>query len=351
MRINRIALENFRCFRQVEIDLSADVIAIYGRNGVGKTAIFDALEFALLGSIGRFDQESTGPPYYLPHVLSDDNSTIRVGFKGDTDDWVKLDIDRANFNVQIESSGNWRSHSELLYDFFVNEHYFPPRRDVSRVAELFRATVLLSQNTMRDFVQGDDIAKRSRILSYLAGSGYIQRCFDKAKDVTKEAKKRERQAQAKLGEAERTVSEIMARLAEQDARIEVIRKRLGEGAISYDVVLRALEDADISVSTVMPQTPEDAEVFSASVRGNSNERITTLNERSKLLAQIEAMNQQHPDRLKRRRELHEMVEKARENLIELLNKENNAAENLKDLDKRIREINLDISEKSKTFKA
>jgi hypothetical protein len=231
MRINRIALENFRCFRQVEIDLSADVIAIYGRNGVGKTAIFDALEFALLGSIGRFDQES-GPPYYLPHVLSDDNGTIRVGFKGDTDDWVKLDIDRTNFNVHIESSGNWRSHSELLYNFFVNEHYFPPRRDVSRVAELFRATVLLSQNTMRDFVQGDDIAKRSRILSYLAGSGYIQRCFDKAKDVTKEAKKRERQAQAKLGEAERTVSEIMARLAEQDARIEVIRKRFEHGHAS-----------------------------------------------------------------------------------------------------------------------
>ena len=120
MRINRIALENFRCFRQVGIDLSADVVAIYGRNGVGKTAIFDALEFALLGSIGRFDQESTGPPYYLPHVLSDDNGTIRVGFKGDTDDWVKLDIDRTNFNVHIESSGNWRSHSELLYDFFVS---------------------------------------------------------------------------------------------------------------------------------------------------------------------------------------------------------------------------------------
>jgi len=63
------------------------------------------------------------------------------------------------------------------------------------------------------------------------------------------------------------------------------------------------------------------------------------------------MNLQHPDRLKRRHELHEMVEKARVNLIELLNKENNAAENLKNLDKRIREINLDISEKSQTFKA
>ena len=350
MRINRITLENFRCFRQAEIDLSADVVAIYGRNGVGKTAIFDAVEFALLGSIGRFMQEST-KPYYLPHVLSDDNGVIHIDFKGDTSHWVKLDIDRPNFNVSIKASGNWGSHSELLYDFLVNEHYFPPRRDVSRVAELFRATVLLSQNTMRDFVQGDDIAKRSRILSYLAGSGYIQRCFDKAKDVMKEATKRERQAQAKLGEAERTVSEIMAKLAEQDARIEVIRKRLGEGVISYDVVLRALEDAGISVSMIIPQTPEDAETFSAAVRGASNERITILEERSKLLAQLEAMNQQYPDRLKRRRKLHEMVEKARENLFELLKRENTKTEYLKNLDAKISELNLNISEKSKFFES
>lgn len=350
MRIDRIALENFRCFHQAEIDLSADVVAIYGRNGVGKTAIFDAMEFAMLRSIGRFKQESTGPPYYLPHVLSDDNGTIRVDFKGDTDHWVKLDIDRPNFNVHMESSGNWGSHRELLYDFFVNEHYFPPRRDVSTVVELFRATVLLSQNSIRDFVEGD-IVKRSKILSYLSGSGYIQRCFDKSKDVMKEAKKRKRQEQAKLGEAEKTVADMRARLAEQDAQITVIRERLGEGAISYDAVLRALEDADISVSTVMPQTPEDAEVFSASVRGNSNERIAALHEQSKLLAQIEAMNQQHPDRLKRRRELHEMVEKARQNLVELLKRENATAEYLKNLDAGISELNLNISEKSIKFES
>jgi len=347
MRIDRITLENFRCFRQAEIDLSADVVAIYGRNGVGKTAIFDAVEFALLGSIGRFVQESTGSLYYLPHVLSDDNGVIHINFKGDIH-WVKLNIDRLNFNVSIETSGNCGSHSELLYDFFVNQHYFPPRRDVSRVAELFRATVLLSQDSIRDFVEGD-IAKRSRILSYLSGSGYFQRCFDKAKDVMKEAKKRERQEQAKLGEAERTVVDMRARLAEQDAQIEVIRERSGEGAVSCDVVLRALEDAGISVSIVMPQTPEDAEIFSASVRGAINERITTLDERSKLLAQLEAMNQQHPDRLKRRRELHEMVEKARENLVELLKKENTTAEYLKNLDAGISELNLNISEKSKNF--
>ncbi|MFH1975058.1 MAG: AAA family ATPase [Pseudomonadota bacterium] len=345
MRINRIALENIRCFRYAEIDLSADVVAIYGRNGVGKTAIFDALEFALIGSIGRFMPESTGN-YYLPHVLSDANGMIHIDFRSDADHWVKLNINRPNFNVSIDSSGNWRSHRDLLYDFFVNQYYFPPRREVSTVAELFRATVLLSQNSIREFVEGD-IAKRSRILSYLAGSGYIQRCFDKAKGVMEEAKKRKTQEQAKLGEAERIAAEMMRRLAEHDARIEVIRKRLGEGAVSYDVVLRALEDAGISVNMAIPQTPEDAEIISASVKGASNERMTILEERSKLLAQIEAMNQQHPDRLKRRRELYEMVEESRKELVELLKRENATAEYLKDFDAPISKLNLSISEESK----
>ena len=350
MRIKRVILENFRCFRHTEIDLSGDIVAIYGRNGVGKTAFFDALEFALLGSIGRFVKDSA-PPFYLPNVLSDDNGMVHIDFKGDTDDWVKVSIDRtSDFDVYMDSSGGWRSRRDLLYGFLADENYSPPRREVSTIAELFRSTVLLAQHTIGQFVEGD-AAERSRILSYLAGSGYIQRCLDKAKEVMKEAKKREREEQSKLEEIKTKAIELRKSAAEQDARIEVIRERLGKGSISHDILLKSLKIAGISVGESIPRISEDVEAFSASIQSASHERIAALDDRNKQLAQIEAMNLQHPDRLKRRHELHEMVEKARVNLIELLNKENNAAKNLKGLGKRIGEINLDISEKSKTFKA
>jgi exonuclease SbcC len=350
MRIKRVILENFRCFRHTEIDLSGDIVAIYGRNGVGKTAFFDALEFALLGSISRFAKDSA-PPFYLPNVLSDDNGMVHIEFNGDTDDWVKVSINRMpDFDVHMESSGGWRNRRDLLYGFLVNENYSPPRREVSPIAELFRSTVLLAQHTIGQFV-GGDAADRSRILSYLAGSGYIQKCLDKAKEVMKEAKKKEREEQSKLEETKTNAIELRKSAAEQDARIEVIRERLGRGSISHDILLKSLKIAGISVGESIPRNSEDVEAFSASIQSASHERIAALDDRNKQLAQIEAMNLQHPDRLKRRHELHEMVEKARANLSELLNKENNAAENLKDLDMRIREISLDISEKSKTFKA
>jgi DNA repair exonuclease SbcCD ATPase subunit len=63
-------LQNFRCFRQADIDLSGDIVAIYGRNGTGKTGIFDALEFVLTGEIGRFSRESN-PPLFLRNALAE----------------------------------------------------------------------------------------------------------------------------------------------------------------------------------------------------------------------------------------------------------------------------------------
>ena len=49
MRLKTLSFQDFRGFATGTLDLSADVVAIYGRNGAGKTTVFDAIEFALFG--------------------------------------------------------------------------------------------------------------------------------------------------------------------------------------------------------------------------------------------------------------------------------------------------------------
>ena len=49
-------MTNFKCFRSKELDLGKDIVTIKGRNGVGKTTIFDAILFCLFG---KNSQEQT----------------------------------------------------------------------------------------------------------------------------------------------------------------------------------------------------------------------------------------------------------------------------------------------------
>ena len=49
IRITRLLMTNFKCFRKKELDLDKDIITIRGRNGVGKTTIADAILFCFFG--------------------------------------------------------------------------------------------------------------------------------------------------------------------------------------------------------------------------------------------------------------------------------------------------------------
>lgn len=55
VRIKNIHLENFRAYCDQDIDFQADIIVLYGPNGLGKTSLFDALDFLCTGGVARFD--------------------------------------------------------------------------------------------------------------------------------------------------------------------------------------------------------------------------------------------------------------------------------------------------------
>src|SRR5258708_4712282 len=133
LRIKSIDLNNFRCFKHQTIDLSSDLVAIYGRNGVGKTSVFDAIEFALLGNIGRFEGEKTFE--FLANVFSEEAAS------------VSLAIDDGNFiNViqpreegsrpQLSACEDIGEYRDLHYDYLINGDYVSARREVAIVEDL-----------------------------------------------------------------------------------------------------------------------------------------------------------------------------------------------------------------------
>ncbi len=56
-RIKSAVIEGFRAFnKKQEFDLDADIIIIYGPNGLGKTSFFDAIDYVSTGRIGRLSK-------------------------------------------------------------------------------------------------------------------------------------------------------------------------------------------------------------------------------------------------------------------------------------------------------
>src|SRR2546429_1991228 len=172
MKLASLKLANFRCFHKAEFDLTADVIAIYGRNGVGKTAVFDAIEFALHGSIGRYTRKSS-PPDYLPCRFRDGGVSVRVGLSDQAPHW--LEVKRAkgrNTRWQLSGSGGWRTNADFLFDFLLDPELSPSRRQTETAADYIRSTLILSQHSIRELVEAE-ATERTSTLAFLAGAGAV----------------------------------------------------------------------------------------------------------------------------------------------------------------------------------
>ncbi|WP_394168916.1 AAA family ATPase [Saccharospirillum alexandrii] len=55
MRIDKLRLENFRCFSDIEIDLNENLTVLVAENGQGKSTLLDAIRIALWPFVSSFD--------------------------------------------------------------------------------------------------------------------------------------------------------------------------------------------------------------------------------------------------------------------------------------------------------
>jgi exonuclease SbcC len=174
MRLKGLAVEGFRGFADQQIfDLDADAIIVVGANGSGKTSLFDAILWALTGSIQRLsDREEDVVSRYSPTgearvelTIDRDGHTMTVVRRFAGDD--HLTINDSEFGG---SSGD--AADTLLIDLLWPEGRgaLEPKAALSR--SMTRA-IYLQQDVVREFIDSDDELARFGVVSELVGVGRI----------------------------------------------------------------------------------------------------------------------------------------------------------------------------------
>jgi DNA repair exonuclease SbcCD ATPase subunit len=321
MRIKKISIENFRCFRQAEIDLSSDIVAIYGRNGVGKTSIFDAVEFALIGNIGRYNSLDAQTEY-LRNVFVEKNAKVRIDFENQSPKWIEIEKNSNNIEqeLQIKGSGGVKNQRDFLYEFLVKESYRTPRHEVSSIAELIRSTMLLSQDTIKDFIEGDS-EKRGRIITNMSGYADIQRCLEKTEKVEKVANGRLLEEDNKLQLLQTLAKDLENKIKDKKERILAYENQLSSerepACVTISQLVNKLALAKIQWQLIEePVTAEEVDNLSINIGEACQDRFDKISKISNDLVGLETMALQHKNRENRFVELDNLVKKQGQDLID-----------------------------------
>jgi DNA repair exonuclease SbcCD ATPase subunit len=330
MKLKALSVEHFRCFSKAEVDLSADVVAIYGRNGIGKTALFDAIELALLGNIGRFSDEAS-PPDYLSHVFGDQASRVRLTFDGPDGLWMEESWQHGQMGQSaFTTNGSCSGRTNVLYQYVLDPDA-SPRKELAAAREFFRSVVLLSQETLREFLTRAP-TDRERVVSYLVGAGHLQRCLDKAKDVALLAASKKKGIAQARAEVEQRHAAVKSQVLEQQTRLAELLQTIGASAVTFDDVHRGLIALGIqSVDSSREPLPEEAAAFVDATRAACDERRQPQEETLRQLSEVATGLADYRMQAKRHRALLLLRDETNQKIETLLNAENAAFKSITQL--------------------
>ena len=299
MRLKALGFQDFRGFATGTLDLSADVVAIYGRNGAGKTTVFDAIEFALFGSVSRLEPLPSETDC-IGRVGGTAAPVVRLAFQDDTESpWTETTWNRATRQLErVNGSGNWHSHRDLLYEMLVDEGELQGRRDVSAVREMFRATLFQSQHSIQGFIEGG-AEERARTLARLAGLSHIQRAREKADRVIALVEGQLRTLEAGLEEERQQLTEGLSQLDRLRGDREGLRFRLAGATPTLEDARQALTEAGLDAATNAVASEGNAPDVANMFLVFCDQLMGECDARSRRLALVESTVETHYERISR----------------------------------------------------
>lgn len=173
MKIQQIQFNNFRTYRQETFNIPEDkkIILIYGRNGFGKTSLFDGIEWGLTGKLERYNEGSREKNEYPmlrnSSAAISQNDGVKLTFTDGTNTTkIKRFIPQHETNDYGEGILSLNGETiPSLKEFLTHENYI---NDIN-FEESFNFTQLLSQELISNFIRHTKDPDRYRIIENLFG--------------------------------------------------------------------------------------------------------------------------------------------------------------------------------------
>ena len=222
VRLETLEIRNFRAYRKPQtFALGADVTVLYGPNGFGKTSLFDAVDFAVTGGIGRI--ESRRQPDFAKtarHLdAGSEESTVVLTFQ--SKGAVRKITRSVRNRKQAILDGRPADRKTILSELTGGN--IPTTDRVDHLVSLFRASHLFSQEEQeltKDFQ--DDCRLSAEIVSRMLAFE------DYANAVNKAAMVRD-VAQTAIANASHEIKILTEQIAADNTELE----RLGQTAKTH----------------------------------------------------------------------------------------------------------------------
>lgn len=261
MKLDFVEVCGFRGFRdKLRLTFGSGFTVITGRNGVGKSTLFDAVEYALTGSIDKYTvekaaQESLNDYLWWRGTGRADAHYVTASFKGDTGEAFTI--------TRSRESGADKTAAEIEAALCRNE------RPDDALRQLCRTSIIRDEWIAALSV---DLSETERFEHVRGALGLGQRADfgAKAKAVLKAAETAHASRQAAYKEARDKLTRVLTELAEAKEAIA----RTG--------------DASAAMQTLIAATPDSPEELVARLAAG---RVALTSGRARLNAIGEAISQ------------------------------------------------------------
>jgi exonuclease SbcC len=269
--LKSISIQNFRAYRtEKTFELGSAVTVLYGPNGFGKTSFFDALDFAVTGSVGRLANAKGGLAKVAKNLdCGSEPTAVTVKFQQGKNERVLVrKLDSPNDALL---DGKLTQRKAVLAALTGGEG--PPADRVENLVSLFRATHLFSQDRqeLTEDIAADCTLSADLVSRMLAFDDYVN-AVKKSTEVFKLAKQR-------LDEAKSDAQTGRAKVAEDTQELERLK------------ALTSPESTDASLESRLQELESSASELGVEVSASPSPDPRAIRASLEALARAESQRQ------------------------------------------------------------